>query len=202
MISAVLPVGRYLGDFYSSPNSEEPDIYEALIGDDTFQMSRDQYRVWIAAHGAYKQGEPAPPQTRATVEKVARDLGAEDSEVSYKELKEAGLLTQVVPQGRALGQFAREYRVEPLMVGLGNSPDRLEMMQIGVPGMTRALVSYEAYRVWAFASEYPSLWDTCVKVAEPTGVEGLSTDPDFLLKNFFDALPALVSVNCVYINRR
>ncbi len=147
-------------------------------------------------------GEPAEHQSRAGVESIAHELGVKQPASVYQDLLRSGLLVQLLPTESALRNFAEGFRVAPLAIGLGNSPEALGDIQIGVPGDPRAILRYEAYRVWAAAGQYPSLCKACQRVSESTGVDGLSTDPDFLLKAFFEALPALVSVNCVHIDRR
>ena len=201
MVAVVLPVGHYLGQFFTSEQAQEPESHEVRLGDSVFELSPLEYAVWGLAHGDLESLQLAKP-SRLSIESEAKELGVDDPSTAFNDLQEQGLLTQVMPVGSAIRRFAEQYQVTPLALGLGNTAEQLGTLMLGHPEQPRIGVGYEVYRVWSFASHYPSLWDACVNLAEPTQNNQTSTDPTFLVNSFFDVLPALLSVSCVYIDRR
>ncbi|MGH3545646.1 MAG: hypothetical protein ACRDPW_06950 [Mycobacteriales bacterium] len=201
MVAVVLPVGHYLGQFFTSEQAADPETHEVRLGDEVFELSLAEYAVWGLAHSDLETLQKTKPG-RPAIEADAKELGVTDPTVAFTDLLGQGLLTQVMPVGSAVRRFAEQYQVTPLALGLGNTAEQLGTLLLGHPEQPRVGVGYEVYRVWAFAGHYPSLWDTCVSLAEPTADNQTSTDPAFLLNSFFDVLPALLSVSCVYIDRR
>jgi hypothetical protein len=201
MVNVVVPIGHYLGQFFVSETAEEPDSHEVRSKDEVFQLSPAEYVVWGLAHSDLEQLQVAKP-SRVAVQAQARELGVEDPKVAFDDLIEQGLLAQIVPTGGSVRKFAEEHQVRPLALGLGNTAEQLGALLLGHPEQPRIGVGYEVYRVWAFCGNYPTLWETCISLAEPTEAEQTSTDPEFLLNSFFDVLPALLSVSCAYIDHR
>ena len=163
MVAVVLPIGHALGGFYASPDAEEPESYEVRVGETTYTLSLDRYIVWTAAHGDYSNqvGNGAKePQSRGSVEESARELGVGQPAEPYNQLLTGGLLLSLVPTGSSLRKFAEEYQVLPLGIGLGNSSEHPEMIQIGMPGQPRALLGYEAFRVWAALAGCPLVMES------------------------------------------
>ena len=87
MVAVVLPVGHYLGEFYTSEDAEEPASHEVRLGDEVFELSPAEYAVWGLAHGDLESLQNAKPN-RAALEAEAKELGAEDPAL-------AGLLPEV-----------------------------------------------------------------------------------------------------------
>jgi hypothetical protein len=201
MVAVVLPIGHYLGQFFTSEQAEDPESHEVRIGEDVFQLSAAEYVVWGLAHSELETLQHTKP-SRTAVESQARELGVADPTTAFSDLTEQGLLAQVMPVGNTVRRFAEQHQVKPLSLGLGNTAEQLGTLTLGHPEQPRIGVGYEVYRVWSFCAHYDSLWETCTALAEPTETEQTSTDPNFLVNSFFDVLPALVSVSCVYIDRR
>lgn len=201
MVAVVLPVGHYLGQFFTSEQAQEPESHEVRLGDEVFELSPNEYAVWGLAHGDLETLQKTK-RSRPTIESEARELGVADPTTAFNDLMSQGLFAQVMPIESAVRRFAEQYLVAPLSLGLGNTAEQLGTLLVGHPEQPRVGIGYEVYRVWSFAGHYPSLWDACVNLAEPTADGQTSTDPRFLLNTFFDVLPALLSVSCVYIDRR
>ncbi len=201
MVAVILPVGHYIGQFFTSEQAADPESHEVRLGDEVFELSPNEYAVWGLAHGDLETLQNSKPG-RPSIEAEAKELGVADPGVAFTDLLDQGLLAQVMPVESAVRRFAEQYRVTPLALGLGNTAEQLGTLMLGHPEQPRIGVGYEVYRVWSFAGHYPSLWQTCVNLAEPTENAQTSTDPTFLVNSFFDVLPALLSVSCVYIDRR
>ncbi len=201
MVAVILPIGQYLGQFFTSEQAEDPESHEVRLGDEVFELSPPEYAVWGLAHSDLETLQKTKP-SRLSIESEAKELGVADPAIAFTDLLGQGLLTQVMPVESAVRRFAEQYRVTPLALGLGNTAEQLGTLLLGHPEQPRIGVGYEVYRVWSFTSHYPSLWETCVNLAEPTQNNQTSTDPTFLLNTFFEVLPALLSVSCVCIDRR
>lgn len=199
----VYPVGRYTGVFH--PAVGAPAKYHSLsIGRISATMESEQaFAVWAAAHRPLDQAGQL--WNRAAVLEAARRLGVDDPEPLVAEFLADGLLVEVAPGTPDAVGFAQAYRVLPLMVSLGNTPDDPLNYGIGLFGMQPVLRAPAlVHDVWQWGSAGGSLWDVCMAFAQ-AGAEAevadeREHDPEYVLAVFLTALPTLVGVNAACVD--
>jgi hypothetical protein len=107
--------------------------------------------------------------------------------------------------GEALDLFARRHVVQPLLVGLGNAPDRFDTDAIGLVGRPPQLLADPAdFEVWQVAHLYPSVADAAAGMAElgrqGGGTEDWEVEPAAVLQRVLGAMRRLIAHNCMYLD--
>ncbi|GIG65658.1 hypothetical protein [Phytomonospora endophytica] len=207
----LFPVGHFAGPVYPHRGAAAPDSFEIRYRDGVFSLSAAEYVMWASAHG-----EPADlagsPLTRADAEKAARLAGLDAPGPVLDGLRADGLVAFVPSDVEGARAFAMTHQIRPLALGLGNSPERPGVFEIGMPGAARVSVGYDVYHIWLFAHLAADLWSALAEMAreaadanaEENGEDRprLVDDPDILLRHVIEALPVLISTSCVYLDRR
>ena len=211
----VVPVGHFAGPMYTSHLAEAPDSFEIRFRDGIYSLSAEEYAVWAVSHGDPNLVNAGVPTTKEVVEYAARAAGVDEPGPVFDGLVSNGLLVDVGETGTSAREFAREHRVIPLALGLGNSPQNPAEFQIGLPNAARVSVGYDVYHMWLFSYRTPTLWHALQAIADEgkeanedegdgnDGNEGvrLIDDPDLLLDALLRALQVLVSTSCVFVDR-
>jgi hypothetical protein len=163
-------------------------------------LSPATYNAWALAHGDPQEFLSGQEADRMSLSARARAYGLNISQ-QIVELQSLGLLVQVLPVGNQLQRFAEEYRVRALSVGLGNTPDNLQVMAMGHPGQPRMTMPQLVSTVWLYSDYFNSLWEICTELAPNVqGPRGPAAPID-ILKEFFGFLPALIAISCAYLDR-
>jgi hypothetical protein len=160
----IFPVGHDLGPFF--PTTGEPlAYYEVCVGRTAYGLpSHFDYAVWMRAHG--------PVDERPlTYMRYRNDLVTDripDAHARAQRLATDGLLWLVPPRGDGAVEFARAYRLMPLVTAIGNAePDTPPgRYALGRPG---GIVFHQAdeleYHLWLRGGHFDSLWLACESVA-------------------------------------
>lgn len=199
----ILPVGHYLGQYYSSATLE-PDSFDVRVGDDVHNLSADEYTVWSIAHGFPEMiGDRRP--SRPIVEAQATQLGIEDSPVVFQRLVNSGLVAALTMRSQMF-DFAEEHRAYPSAVCLGNTAQDVESYVLGRAQTPLATVTQDVFFVWSYLPRFESLRDAADEVAADYAANGSEQDSenfssDVILWSFFQALPTLVATSCVFIDQ-
>lgn len=191
----ILPVGRYTGEFF--PSVGAPMKYNALrIGRFSITLpDPEAFGVWAAAHCPVDR--PGETWNRAAVIEAAERIGVVDPNRFIAEFLEEGLLLEVDLDAPDLEDFARAYRVLPLMVSLGNSPDDPLNYGIGIFGFAPVLrLPALAHDVWQWSSTGANLWEVCTAFADAGAraevADAREHNPRHVLREFLTTLPLLV----------
>ncbi len=200
----IFPVGHYGGPFF--PDVEQPLRYHHVRVGVSSQKLWDEaeFRVWALAHGLPDR-PGTEPWTRRDVEAEAANGGVADSTTTVEGLLTRGLLVEVAPGTEQATEFARTHRIEPLLVGLGNSPDDLLGYRVGMAGYAPLVVlSRTGSELWQFGQSCENLWEACelfARVAKEIGeTDPAHTDPVELLDRSIPALRTLVSHSAGYLD--
>lgn len=204
MVAFVVPIGFPLGPSFSAGGDEFPDSFDIRLGGEFCSLSPDAYAVWLLTHGYPELVEQRAP-TRVQVEEQASSQGVENPRGVFDELLRQGLLAQVMPIDNQLKKFAMEYRCHPLGKGLGNTAEAPEDYSIGTPEDPWAIVDYRTYFIWSYLPHFPSLWDAVTEIAN-YGVlidaKRVTLDALGVLNVFIENFSMMLSLNCVYFDRR
>lgn len=198
----IFPIGHYGGRFF-------PDVGQALryhqvrIGWRNHKLDDDgEFTVWGIGHGGAEQ--PADePWTREDVRSEAERRGVPQAGATIEALLSRGLLAELQP-GREV-EFGRTYRLEPLLSGLGNSPQDLAGYHLGLAGFTpQVTLGRVAAELWQFGSDCDHLWAACELLADVARDLG-ETDPAYadpvqLLQAAFPALRTLLVHTAGYLD--
>ena len=160
----------------------------------------DHFGVWALAHGLSSRLDTTP-WTRTAVEAAAAEAGMAKPGRIFDALLERGVIVEV----RDVAEFARRYRMQSLMVGLGNTPDEPLRNGIGLPGLAPAvLVPLKTYELWEWGHLGNSLWHACEMLAEvgreTTPDDPDQSDPERILDRALDSLRTLVAHNVAYLD--
>lgn len=172
--TAVFPIGHGAGPLV---HADQPAHHVVRIGRTAEQLTEGEFGLWVLAHRG--------PRTAAELV----DAGHSEQEVDG--LVRRGVLASVADPTA----FAESYRLVPLFLGLGNSPDELEQFAIGVPGLEPlARVGPAAFELWQWGWVAPSLWAHCEVLATIGEQEaGQQGRPEAHVGFVLELLPALLS---------
>lgn len=199
MATLIVPVGHLLGKYFSAPTIA-PDSYDVRLGEDVHNLSFDEYTVWSISHGFPELvGDRRP--SRPIVEAQATQLGIEDAPMVFARLVKSGLIATITLR-RHMEDFARSHRAYPLALGLGNSAENLGEFELGRAEQPLAAVSADVFHLWSFLPRFSTLWDAAVEVAGDLNTDGRGEfTPEAVLRSLSQALPALLSMNCIFFDR-
>jgi hypothetical protein len=167
------------------------------VGDVVRPLSHVQFLAWSAAHG---DAANASRCTRPEVERWLHDEGVDAPDRTVQELLDDHLLAEVDPYGSAVVDFARGHRVNPLLWGLGNSPEEPWLFSIGLMGQEVARVGRTMFEIWAWGPADSDLWSSCQTFAEQEGRDGDADDPVRVVAGFLDGLHGLLAVQAAYLD--
>jgi hypothetical protein len=201
----VFPLGHEMGPFHQHRDAP-PAYWVVRLGWDS-PLLHDQSTadVWALAHGLPDQVHSIP-WTRSAIRRVAREAGIGDSDAALDHLLERGLAVELTPGSPAAVEFAGTHRVQSLLLGLGQLPDRPGVDGIGLLGMPAlAQVSARTYEFWQWAHLWPTLADAAAGLAEMAaqapGHDPSETDPAAVLDRLLRELHTLLSGHAVYLDR-
>jgi hypothetical protein len=199
--SLLFPIGHYVGVHYRVNDTSPPR--QVRRGGTIHELSEDQFAVWSAAHGLPDAIENGVAWQRHSVEEHPRVAGRTGTPEIIDQLLGTGLLAEAGAAADAL-DFARSHRVMPLMLGLGNRPDQVDMCGIGFLNLPAIDVSFAIYDLWQWSAMDDSLWATCVNAADVARRAGLtdpqSIEPTQLLSAFLGSLHALLLANAACLD--
>jgi hypothetical protein len=200
----LFPVGHLLGAFHPGPGA--PASYHGVrIGWETVRLPDDDHRdLWALAHGSLP--DAGVGWTRPALLAAARQVGIEAAAPIVEALLDRGALVEVQRDPEAMIAFAAAYRLEPLLVGLGSSPEE-PLDGIGVPGLlVAARVSPRVFELWQWAPLWPDLWTACQGLAEVATELGQDqpdeTDPRQVLAFALGAVQHLLGQGVAYLDAR
>lgn len=202
----VFPIGHYMGPFHPRPGAP-PRHFIVRIGWTTPKLPDEAHLdVWAFAHGLPTRID-SERWTREAVVRTAEDAGVADAGAVVENLLERRLLAEVEPGTDQAVEFARTYRMQSLLIGLGNGPDDPVLDGIGIAGLPAVVrVRPRVFELWQWGHLWPDLWSTCESLAEVSRESG-STDPDEteperVLDFALGALRTLVAHNAAYLDVR
>lgn len=185
----VFPIGHYVGE-------RHPDGLQLVrVGLVHQTMTPDEFGVWVLAHGTGDATSWAETDLLA----LAAQANLPGVPAAIERLTSVGALARVARDQRVA--FAETYRLEPLLVGLGNSAEDPDTFAVGLPGLPPvAMVSAESYELWQWSAISPSLWHTCeVRAKVDVGLGGPAGAAD-LVDDVLDELRPLLANSCAYLD--
>lgn len=177
----VFPVGHYMGERHPE------GLHYVRVGLQHQTMTADEFGVWVLSH------QNSPQWGVEQVVALAAKASVPAAEASVTRLLSVGLLVDVADEVA----FARSYRLEPLLVGLGNTAEEPHRFAVGLPGQEPALLAAGAYELWQWSALAPSLWHTCevrAKVSDPPA------SPADLASELLADARALLANSCGYLD--
>ncbi|MDH6119711.1 hypothetical protein [Kitasatospora sp. GAS204B] len=205
-VPLVLPIGQDLGPAYEPGDTEsESPIYGVRIGVKRLELTEPLYVAWRYAHGVGPLNET--PWTEETYRQALQESAVDFPEDVAGLLKDLGLVQTVAPGGIEAARFARAYRCNPQMVGLGNVPDRPEVFYLGLPEQPVLAVPAAVYALWVNAPLEPSLWSGCAAMAaelngylDATPPNDGVVRPETLLALFLATMPHMLLTRTMYLD--
>jgi hypothetical protein len=190
MSDLLFPLGHDSG---VRPGAEQ-DVHVVRLGRQQHRISEDAYGIWALAHGL-----PDGGKRRWTANDVVRAADRNqipDGRARLHELIGAGLVVPV----RDETAFVAAHRVDPLMVGLGNSPEQLDAHAVGVPGLgTAAVLDPSTYDLWQQSPLMPTLWHSCERRASSAAAFGQYL-PAAAIAGVLADLRYLLAHGCAYLD--
>jgi len=178
----VFPIGHYMGERHPE------GLHYVRVGMAHETMTADEFGVWVLSH---------QDSTQWTIEDVLSLAAATDlpaAAESVERLLSAGLLVTVTDPTT----FAREYRLEPLLVGIGNTPEDPDTYAVGLPGQEPARLSASSYELWQWAALAPSLWHTCEIRAKVSDAPAAPAD---MIPGVLADLRPILANSCGYLDK-
>ncbi len=204
MAPLVFPVGHYMGPFH--PNQGAPAQHHIVrVGWDTPKLpDAAHFDVWALAHGLPSRAHTMR-WTRQAIIDTADEVEIPGTADILDSLADLGLIVEVAPGSAQAREFAAQYRLRPLLIGLGNTPEDPILDGIGLGGIPPLVkVRPRVFEIWQWAHLWPSIWAACEGLAWVAGQAGNArpedADPEALLDFMFEAFRTLISHNAVYLD--
>ncbi|MGI8720968.1 MAG: hypothetical protein ACR2JG_01935 [Geodermatophilaceae bacterium] len=200
----VFPVGHYMGPFHPSRNGPAKH-HIVRVGWETPKLPNEEHvDIWALAHGLPTRIDTVR-WTRQAIIDAANDAEMPDPAGILDSLADLGLITEVTPGTEQAREFADSYRLQSLLIGLGNNPDDPVLDGIGLVGIAPIVkVRPRVFEIWQWAHLWPTVWAACEGLAYVAGqVEGSNpdaADPEKVLDLMFDAMRTLISRNAAYLD--
>lgn len=201
--SLVFPVGHYMGPFHPSRNGPAKH-HIVRVGWETPKLPDERHvDIWALAHGLPTR--EAVRWTRRAIIEAADEAGMPDATAILDNLAGLGLIAEVTPGTEQAHDFANSYRLQSLLIGLGNSPDDPLLDGIGLMGLAPVVkVRPRVFEIWQWAHLWPTVWAACEGLASVAGqAEGSSpdaADPEKVLDLVLEAMRTLISSNAAYLD--
>jgi len=199
----VFPVGHYMGPFHPSRNGPAKH-HIVRVGWDTPKLPDEAHvDIWALAHGLPTREDVR--WTRRAIIQAAEEAGMPDAPAILDNLAGLGLIAEVSPKTQQAHEFANSYRLQSLLIGLGNSPDDPLLDGIGLMGLAPMVkVRPRVFEIWQWAHLWPTVWAACEGLAYVAGqAEGSSpdaADPEKVLDLVLEAMRTLISANAAYLD--
>ena len=196
----LVPIGHYVGAVYQ--DGARGVRRQVRRGATFHDLTDDQFAIWSAAHGTQAAVQAGVTWHRQSLEAQVAGLAGAGGLID--EMLDIGLLAEVRPAPDQVLEFARSYRLVPLMLGLGNSTDEAGMFDIGFLHQPVLSVSYPIYDLWQWSTVDDSIWATCENAAEVAQRSGYPNpayvDPTRLLAGLLRSIHALLAARAVYLD--
>jgi len=200
----LFPIGQCIGAYHDFPASTD-HFTQVRVGADIHQLDDEQFAIWGLAHGAADRPVDEP-WTRRSVLTAARAMGVRQGNKVLAGLISDHLLAETTPGTNASVDFARQHRLVPSMLGLGNTAEEPWIFSVGLLGMPIVQLSAAAYDLYEWAHLDPNLWVACqgaAATARKVGIEeSLVTDPGEMLQALLSTLHVMLSPNAAYLDSR
>lgn len=141
----VFPIGHYVGERHPE------GLHHVRVGQSHQAMTTDEFGVWVLSH------QNSPQWTVEDVLTLAAQAELPNAQASVDRLLTVGALVEVKDEVA----FAQSYRLESLLVGLGNTEEDPDTYRVGLPGQDPAVLAADSYELWQWAALAPTLWHTC-----------------------------------------
>lgn len=189
-------VGQPLGVRFD-PATGRSDGWEIRVGDDIVTLPADEtLTVWLLCHGRLTE-DGSVVRTQADILAEAAVAEVPQAEEILRALIELGAVVRTGTDPVSLAGLAREHRVEPMMVGLGNVPEKPESFALGIPPAdVHAVVSAEVMAVWLNAHLARTLHQAVIDEAGLVGRE-----QDVVLAETIEAVSELIAIGAVYLDQ-
>jgi hypothetical protein len=178
----VFPIGHYMGERHPE------GLHYVRVGLQHQTMTADEFGVWVLSH------QDSPQWSIADVLTLAAKAELPEAESLVERLLSVGLL--VTPDDEVA--FAQSYRLNPLLIGIGNKEENPDEYEIGIPGQEPAVVSAGSYELWQWAALAPTLWHTCeirAKIVDPP------IPPTNMVDEVLTDLRPLLANSCGYLDQ-
>jgi hypothetical protein len=176
---SVFPIGHYMGE-------RHPDgLHYVRVGLTHQTMTADEFGVWVLSH------QDSPLWSIENVLALAAQAELPDAAAGAERLLSVGALVTVTDPVA----FAQSYRLEPLQVGVGNTPEDPDIYGIGLPGQEPAQLTAGSYELWQWSALAPTLWHTCEIRAKVT-----ESSPAEVVTDLLAELRPLLANSCAYLD--
>jgi hypothetical protein len=200
----VFPVGHFMGAFHAEVGGALR--YRKLrVGMDIRQLTTDQeFGVWALTHGLPDRLDQTA-WTRSALLRVAAEMELTDAPTVLDTLITRGVVAEVTPGTDEAVEFARRHRLQPLMTGLGNTPQDPLTFSLGFVGIPPVVkINNFLYELWQWGRIGRSLWQTVemfAKVEQEVTAKGQGVpDPESALTRILGQLHVLLAHNAAYLD--
>jgi hypothetical protein len=176
----VFPIGHYMGERHPE------GLHYVRVGLQHQTMTADELGIWILSH------QDSPQWSIENVLELAEKAELPNASASAERLLSAGVLVTVTDPVA----FVQSHRLEPLLIGIGNTEEHPDTYAIGLPGQDPARVHTGSYELWQWAALAPSLWHTCEIRAKVADVPA----PADLVPDVLADLRPLLANSCGYLD--
>lgn len=193
-----------MGPFF--PRHDGPAKHHIVrVGWETPKLpDQEHLDIWALAHGLPARLSSVRWTRRAIIE-AADEAEMANAARILDSLADLGLIAEVAPGTEQAREFADSYRLQSLLIGLGNSPDDPALEGIGLVGIEPLVkVRPRVFEIWQWAHLWPTLWAACEGLADVAGKvvgsDPKGADPERVLDFAFEAMRRLIPRNAVYLD--
>lgn len=196
----IFSVGHYLGPLHL-PDADP--VHQVRRGPYVEELPEQRFVVWALAQGLADRLD-GTPWTRDVVIEIAGRAGVADPGAVVDGLLADDLLAEVAPEPAAARRFGSAYQLQPLMLGLGNTPDEPRRYGIGLGAEPVVTVTRTVYGLWERGHRGENLWQACESVAGVERDAGVTdpelTDPERVMAGLLTSLHHLTSTTAGFLD--
>ena len=199
----IFPLAHYVGTRYDSDT--KTSTFQLRGGWKVANLTVSERNLWALAHGVPSELEKGTRWTKDHMLEIACPQMA-DAETVIASLLERDVLMEVTPGTKGAVEFAKEVRLIPLRLGLGNSPEDPSMWRIGASVEAFVAVNDTVFSTWQWSHLYKNLWESCKSIAKMRGEDhDLPTsredrDPEAILSEVLKTTHILLASSCAYLD--
>lgn len=201
----IVPIAHYVGQVYEM--ADDTTTYDLRGGWDIVSLTEPERAVWTLAHGVPEYINEGKRWTRsALTDAAAPYVGGADPDAIITDLLDRDVLAEFVPGTRQAVDFAAEYRIVPMQLGLGNTKEEPWAWRIGFGDTALVTTSHTVFHTWKWSHLYKNLWESCRKLAQIREeqssriIKPEDKDPEAILTQVLENLHLLLVANCAYID--
>lgn len=177
-----IPIGIPVGP----RESDKGTIFLVRCGNEFYDLTLDEYRIWWACFEA--------PDNEGLA-KLTTDVALEDLHRSMVRITKDHLIFRIGDSEEANSQWLRTHKLIGIGFGLGQTSDQALFGIGGRDLAVRVAVDSVLYMIWIGTGGNESMWEAC-----EAGAEAIGESVGFVAEHLLEALPGMIRAGVAMVD--